>query len=69
MFSSSCSLYGSAGDDYIDETADFNPVTPYGWSKINTEQEDLLRRFDELEESRNKKKKKGIVERVKDIFN
>lgn len=39
IFSSSCSLYGSSGDDYIDESADFNPVTPYGWSKINTEQD------------------------------
>ncbi|MBT8240076.1 MAG: SDR family oxidoreductase [Acidimicrobiia bacterium] len=39
IFSSSCSLYGSSGDDYIDESAEFNPVTPYGWSKINTEQD------------------------------
>ncbi len=37
-------------------------------SKINAEQEELLQRFDELDESRSKKKKKGIVERVKDIF-
>jgi nucleoside-diphosphate-sugar epimerase len=39
IFSSSCSLYGAAGDDMLDETADFNPVTSYGWSKILVEQE------------------------------
>jgi len=36
--------------------------------KINSEQEELLRRLDELDETHNKKRKKGIVERVKDIF-
>ena len=30
LFSSSCSLYGAAGDELLDETAAFNPVTPYG---------------------------------------
>ena len=30
VFSSSCSNYGAAGDDLLDETAAFNPVTPYG---------------------------------------
>src|SRR4029078_2501712 len=30
LFSSSCSLYGAAGDAPVDETAAFNPVTPYG---------------------------------------
>ncbi|MBD3169388.1 MAG: NAD-dependent epimerase/dehydratase family protein [candidate division Zixibacteria bacterium] len=39
IFSSSCSNYGAAGDDYIDESADFNPVTPYGKSKVLVEQE------------------------------
>ncbi len=37
LFSSSCSLYGAAGDDYLDENAAFNPVTPYGQSKILAE--------------------------------
>jgi len=38
LFSSSCSLYGAAGDRPVDETAEFNPVTPYGRSKILAEQ-------------------------------
>jgi nucleoside-diphosphate-sugar epimerase len=39
LFSSSCSLYGSAGEDFVNETAGFNPVTPYGESKILVEQD------------------------------
>jgi len=39
IFSSSCSTYGSAGDEMIDEEADFHPVTPYGRSKVLVEQE------------------------------
>jgi nucleoside-diphosphate-sugar epimerase len=37
LFSSSCSLYGAAGDAPLDESADFNPVTPYGESKLLVE--------------------------------
>ncbi len=39
LFSSSCSTYGAAGDEMLTETADFNPVTPYGHSKVLVEQE------------------------------
>ncbi len=38
LFSSSCSLYGAGSDDLLDEQAAFNPVTPYGESKIRVEQ-------------------------------
>ncbi len=37
VFSSSCSTYGAAGDDFLDEGAAFNPVTPYGVSKVEME--------------------------------
>lgn len=37
-FSSSCSLYGAAGDELLDETAAFNPITPYARSKVLAEQ-------------------------------
>jgi nucleoside-diphosphate-sugar epimerase len=37
LFSSSCSLYGAAGGGPVAESADFNPVTPYGESKVLAE--------------------------------
>ncbi len=37
VFASSCSLYGAAGQDAVDETAAFNPVTPYGQAKVDAE--------------------------------
>jgi nucleoside-diphosphate-sugar epimerase len=39
VFASSCSTYGAAGDDFLDETATFNPVTPYAISKVRVEQQ------------------------------
>lgn len=38
VFSSSCSLYGAGGQDMLDESAEFHPVTPYGESKVLAEQ-------------------------------
>src|SRR5437016_7612595 len=38
LFSSSCSTYGAAGDKILDETAEFNPVTPYARSKVLVDQ-------------------------------
>lgn len=38
VFSSSCSLYGAAGDAPLTESAPMNPVTPYGRTKIEVEQ-------------------------------
>ncbi len=39
IFASSCSLYGVAGQEMLDEQAAFNPITPYGISKVQVEQE------------------------------
>ena len=38
VFSSSCSNYGAGGEDWLNEESDFNPVTPYGVSKVKSEQ-------------------------------
>jgi nucleoside-diphosphate-sugar epimerase len=39
VFSSSCSTYGAAGEEPIDESGAFNPVTPYGETKVLVEQD------------------------------
>lgn len=40
LFASSCSLYGVAGDSVLlDETAEFNPITPYGKTKVMMERD------------------------------
>jgi nucleoside-diphosphate-sugar epimerase len=39
IFASSCSTYGAAGESMLTEEAEFNPVTPYGRSKVLVEQD------------------------------
>ncbi len=39
LFASSCSMYGKGGQDVLDETAEFNPVTPYARSKVFVERD------------------------------
>jgi nucleoside-diphosphate-sugar epimerase len=46
IFASSCSNYGAGGQDLLDETAPFNPVTPYGKSKVLVEK-DVLKYADD----------------------
>ena len=39
VFASSCSMYGKAGDDVLDESAEFHPVTAYAKSKVYVERD------------------------------
>ena len=47
VFSSSCSSYGASGDGLLSEEAACAPVTPYGESKVRTE-EDVTKLADDL---------------------
>lgn len=46
LYSSSCSVYGAAGDEFVTEDAPVNPLTPYAISKVRVEEE-LMKLADE----------------------
>src|SRR5215469_16122537 len=39
VFASSCSTYGAAGDEFLDETAEVSPMTPYAETKVWVERD------------------------------